>query len=158
MSDEERRQPLPSEDTGDRTETPASGMTDDLFVAREEGVPYDPPNDRVLSESRLSEGGPDVAGAADDPGERLASDDTIQAPEGTVDQKPRDEALAADVVAALRASDLPAGERLRVSVSGATVVLRGEVESITVMEEILGLVGDVDGVEEVVDEVEITGA
>jgi hypothetical protein len=36
-------------------------------------------------------------------------------------------------------------------------MLAGEVESVDVLDEILGIVGDVPGVDEVIDEVEIAG-
>ena len=55
------------------------------------------------------------------------------------------------------APDVPAGERLRISVAGRRVRIRGEVESVDVLEELLGMIGDVPGVDEVVDEVEIAG-
>lgn len=51
-----------------------------------------------------------------------------------------------------------AGDRIRVAAEGSRVVLTGEVASVDVLDEILGLVGDVRGVDEVVDEVTITGA
>ena len=57
----------------------------------------------------------------------------------------------------LRSSDVPAGERLRISVVGRRVRIRGEVESVDVLEELLGMIGDVPGVDEVIDEVEIAG-
>jgi hypothetical protein len=151
---EEGRLPLPSEDTGDLADEPPSGQTDDYLVAREEGVPYVPPTDRVVSEARLGEGGVDVAGtAADDAGE-LERDDAVQPPTG---EPPRDDELLADVIEALRDSDVPAGERLRVAVRDRTVIVRGEVESLDVLDEVLGIIGDVRGVDEVRDEVEIRG-
>jgi len=58
------RLPLPSEDTGDLVDEPAAGDTDDYLVAREEGVPYVPPMDRVVSEARIGESGVDVAGTS----------------------------------------------------------------------------------------------
>ena len=61
------------------------------------------------------------------------------------------------MVEALRRSELPAGDRIRVGVSGSQVVLEGEVESIDVAEEIINLVGDVRGVTDVVDELDIAG-
>ena len=61
------------------------------------------------------------------------------------------------MVEALRASDVVAGDHLVVAVSGSTVVLSGRVESIDVLDEILGIVGDVPGVDDVVDEVEVEG-
>jgi hypothetical protein len=42
-------------------------------------------------------------------------------------------------------------------VTGARVHVQGEVESVDVLDEILGIVGDVVGVEEVLDEVTVTG-
>jgi hypothetical protein len=174
---EERRLPLPSEDGGDLVDTPPSGETDDPVVASEEGVPYVPPSDPVLSRTRFTESGPDVAGTAPTQAGELEREADIQpqpvevAPTsaeeplneegdaaGIVDlprDLPRDDELAADVIEQLRDSDVPDGDRLEVAAVGSTVTLRGWVESIDVLEELLGLVGDVPGVEEVVDEVEI---
>ena len=70
---------------------------------------------------------------------------------------PADDELRADVIETLRASDVPAGDRLRVVVSGSRVMIAGEVESIDVLDEILGIVGDVRGVTDVVDEVKVSG-
>jgi hypothetical protein len=141
MSDRDPRneQPLPSEDTGDLREPPASGETDDYLVAREEGVPYVPPTERVLSEPRPHAGGPDQAAAPRDAEEALSDD------------------LAARALAALRASDLVSGNRLSVGVVGDAIHLRGEVESVDVLDELLALLGEVDGVAEVVDETTVRG-
>lgn len=148
------RLPLPSEDSGDLADEPWSGETDDDLVATEEGVTYTPPTERVLSEARDDESGPNVAGSdATDAGE-LEREDDVQPPDGEL---PRDDELRADVVEALRAADVPAGEHLRVGVSGSRVALAGQVESIDVAEEVLGIAGDVPGVTEVVDELEIRG-
>ena len=153
VDDRPERQPLPSEDTGDLIDEPPSGVTDDYLVAREEGVPYTPPTDRVMSEARGAEG-VDYAGTdATDAGE-LERDDEIQPDDGGL---PRDDELQADVIEALRSSDVPAGDRIRIAVTGARVHVRGEVESVDVLDEILGIVGDVVGVEEVLDEVTVTG-
>ncbi len=129
------RIPLPSEDTGDLNDEPASGETDDYLVAREEGLPYDPPEERV-------------------PGETEPGDDRLTADETA---RPTDDALLDRVLEVLRSSDVPAGERLRVAVEGRTVHVRGDVESIDVLDELLGMIGDVPGVDEVIDEVEIAG-
>jgi hypothetical protein len=154
MEQRDERIPLPSEDTGDLVDEPASGVTDDFLVAEEEGVPYTPPNDRVLSEAPRGESGVDQAGTdATDAGE-LEREDMIQAEDRGL---PRDDELQADVIERLRSSDVPAGDRLEVAVSGSRVLLQGEVESIDVLDEIMGIVGEVPGVEEVVDRVEIAG-
>jgi hypothetical protein len=144
MDQQEERLPLPSEDTGDLADEPASGMTDDYLVAREEGVPYMAP----------TEGAPTEADEPDDALE-LELDDSIQ----VHDTDPsRDGELRALVIEALRASDVPAGDRLRVGVSGGSmVVVQGEVESVDVLNEILGIVGDVPGVTDVLDEVQVAG-
>ena len=146
--------PLPSEDGGDLVDEPPTGMTDNYLVAEEEGVPYDPPSDRVMSATRQDQGGPDVAGTDETDAGELEREDMIQ-PADTA--RPVDDELQADVVERLRASDVPAGDHLRVTVSGSRVMLAGEVESIDVLDEILGIVGEVPGVDEVVDEVEIAG-
>ena len=177
--EDDRRLPLPSEMEGDLVQTPASGETDDPLVAIEEGVPYVPPSDRVLSEARFSESGPDVAGSAPTEAGELEREDDVQADPvaltawdseeprdavadgatvADVEQRlPMDDELRADVVERLRASDVPAGDRLAVSTVGSTVTLQGEVESIDILEELLGIVGEVPGVEDVVDEVKVAG-
>ncbi len=146
--------PLPSEDSGNLVNPPPEGMTDNPTVATEEGVPYDPPTDRVISEARGTEG-PDVAGTASTDSGELERQDAIQRDDGIA---PRDDELAADVVEALRDSDVPAGDRIRVAATGSRVTLSGEVESVDILEEILGIAGDVTGVDEVVDEVTLRRA
>jgi len=140
MVDDDRpeRQPLPSEDGGDLVDEPASGETEDYLVASAEGVPYVPPTERTfVSESDADE---------------LEREDDIQLDDGGL---PRDGELQADVIEALRASDVPAGEHIRIAVSGRRVRVQGEVETIEALDEILGMVGDVPGVDEVVDEVTV---
>ena len=154
MDDRPERQPLPSEDTGDLLDDPAGGVTDDYLVAREEGVPYVPPTDRVMSESRGAEG-VDYAGTDETDAGELEREDDVQPEDGG--GLPRDDELQADVIEALRSSDVVAGDRIRISVTGARVHVRGEVESVDVLDEILGIVGDVVGVDEVLDEVNVTG-
>jgi hypothetical protein len=157
MQNEEERLPLPSEDGGDLVEEPRGGLTDDHLVATEEGVPYDPPTDRVLTQPREESAGADVAGTDPTDAGELEREDNVEPSSGAGDL-PRDDELRADVVERLRASDVVAGDRIRVAAEGSRVVLRGEVESVDVLDEILGIVGDVPGVEDVVDEVEVTGA
>jgi Putative phospholipid-binding domain. len=173
--DERTLQPLYSEVGGDLPDTPSSGETDDPLVASEEGIPYVPPSDRVMSDPRLGQGGPDVAGTDPTDAGELEREDDIQLdvsdtepsdaempldeegePAGVVElqrELPSGDQLRADVVAALRDSDVASGEHLQVSTLGSTATLHGEVESIDVLEELLGIVGDVPGVEEVVDKV-----
>jgi hypothetical protein len=148
------RLPLPSEDEGNLTEESTTGLTDDYLVAQEEALPYDPPTDRVLSEPRESQGGVDFAGTDPTPGGELERDDNIQPGVATAT---RDDELLGDVIAALRASDVVSGDRIRVAVNGTQVIVRGEVESIEVSDEVLGIVGDVPGVTDVVDELEVSG-
>ena len=153
MDDRPERQPLPSEDGGDLVDEPASGDTDDYLVASAEGVPYVPPSDRVISEARESEYGADFAGTDETDAGELERDDEIQPEDGML---PRDGELQADVIEALRASDVPAGEHLRIAVSGSRVLVQGEVETMEALDEILGIVGDVPGVDDVVDEVTVS--
>jgi hypothetical protein len=145
------RLPLPSEDTGDLAEEPATGETDDYLVAREEGVPYVPPTERVLSES---EDGPDAAGTDPSDARELERNDMVQ-PDDLIPA--HDDELLADAIEALRASDVVAGDRIRLAVNGTQVIVRGQVESIEVSDEVLAIVGDVPGVTDVVDELEVTG-
>jgi BON domain len=144
------RLPYPSEDTGDLAETPASGLTDDPLVAREEGVPYEPPEERVLTDTRLEQSGPDQAGVAPTLDEELGREEGV-------DDRPTDDALAVLCLEALRRSELPAGDRIRIAVAGHTVHVRGTVESVDILDEILNLVGEVPGVDDVVDEVIVIG-
>jgi BON domain-containing protein len=145
------RLPLPSEDSGDLAEEPATGETDDYLVAQEEGVPYVPPTERVLRES---EDGPDVAGTDSSDAGELERSDMVQPDDA---MPARDDELLADVIEALRTSDVVAGDRIRLAVNGAQVIVRGEVESIEVSDEVLAIVGDVPGVTDVVDELEVAG-
>lgn len=154
MERRDDRQPLPSEDRGDLGNEPRDGMTDDPTVAAEEGVPWDPPTDRVMSEARGT-GGPDLAGTDPTDAGELEREDGIQLDDGIPS---RDDELAADVVEALRASDVTAGDRIRVRAEGSRVTLSGEVEAVDILDEILGIAGDVAGVDEVVDEVTVTRA
>ena len=68
-----------------------------------------------------------------------------------------DAATHADVVCGPPRIGRPGRRPIRVSAAGSTVVLRGDVESVDVLDDILGIVGDVPGVEDVVDEVAIAG-
>ncbi|MFN2484488.1 MAG: BON domain-containing protein [Candidatus Limnocylindria bacterium] len=141
-------------DGGDLLVEPATGDTNDPLVAIEEGVPYVPPSDRVLSNFRPDEAGPDVAGTAPSDAGELERDEAIQS---DVTDTPRDGQLQSDVVEALRASEIAAGERLAISVAGDVVAVRGEVESVDILDEVLAVVGDVPGVGEVVDAVRVAG-
>jgi hypothetical protein len=154
MEQRDQRLPLPSGDTGDLAEEPRTGQTDDYLVAREEGVPYTPPTERVLSEARASESGADVAGTDPTDAGELEREDGVQPADGAL---PRDDELLADAVEALRASDVPAGDRIRLAVDGSRIIARGEVESIDVLDEILAILGDVRGVTDVTDEVTVAG-
>ena len=145
------RLPLPSEDSGDLAEEPATGQTDDYLVAREEGVPYVPPTERVLTDT---DHGPDVAGTDSTDAGELERVDAVQPDDA---MPARDDELLADAIEALRVSDVVAGDRIRLAVNGSQVIVRGEVESIQVSDEVLAIVGDVPGVTDVVDELEVTG-
>lgn len=153
MDRPEDRLPLPSEDGGDLVDEPATGQSEDPMVATEEGVPYTPPVDRVLGPTDGPHG-PDVAGAPPDDAGELERADGVQPPNAA---RPADDALTADVLEALRTSDITSGDRIRVSATGHRVVVGGEVDSVEVLDEILGIVGDVEGVDEVSDEVSIQG-
>jgi hypothetical protein len=148
------RLPLPSEDEGNLTEESPTGMTDDYLVAQEEGIPYDPPSDRVISEPREGHGGADFAGTDGTDGGELERQDMIQSDAGPA---ARDDELLGNAIEALRASDVVSGDRVRLAVNGTQVIVRGEVESIEVSDEILGIVGEVPGVTDVVDELEVAG-
>jgi hypothetical protein len=148
------REPLPSEDEGDLQEAPAEEETDDPMVATAEGVPYVPPTERVITGARYDVEGADFAGSATTDEEELEADE----PETSDDPSAapaQDEALLAQALAALRRSDLAAGDRIEIDAAGSTIFVRGSVESIEIAEEIVDLLGDVPGVSEVVDELEV---
>ena len=108
----------------------------------------------MISEARTSEGGADVAGTAGTDAGELEREDGIQPEDGAL---PRDDELQADVIEALRSSDVIAGDRIRITVVGSVAHVRGEVESVDILDEVLGIVGDVVGVDDVVDEITVTG-
>ena len=143
FDDPPERLPLPSEDEGDLIDEPATGESDDPMVASQEGVPWTPPSDRVMRSATSSEEGADLAGAPTSDEEEL---------EAGADE---DEPLRVRALEALRASDVTAGDRVQVDAAGSTVWVRGQVESIEVADEILGILGDLEGVEEVVDELDV---
>jgi hypothetical protein len=148
------RLPLPSEDEGDLNQESPTGMTDDYLVAQEEGIPYDPPSERVISEPREGQAGADFAGTDATAAGELERQDMVQADAGAA---ARDDELLGNAIEALRASDVVSGDRIRLAVNGTQVIVRGEVESLEVSDEILGIVGDVPGVTDVVDELEVAG-
>lgn len=152
MEQRDDRLPLPSEDGGDLVDEPPTGMSDDPLVATEEGVPYTPPMDRVLGQANGPEGA-DVAGTAPDDAGELERVDGIQVPNAA---RPADDELNADVIEALRDSDVTAGDRIRVATEGRRVTITGEVDTMEALDEILGIVGDVEGVDEVIDEVSVS--
>jgi hypothetical protein len=136
------RLPLPSEDEGDLLDEPATGETEDPLGASQEGVPWVPPSDRVLRSGTSDEDGADLAGAP------VSAEEELEASVG--DEEP----LVVRALEALRSSDVTAGDRIQVDAAGSTIWVRGRVESLEVADEILGILGDLDGVEEVVDELE----
>ena len=137
------RQPLPSEDEGDLVDEPATEESDDPLVASQEGVPWVPPSERVVRPATAGEEGADIAGAATTDEEELEFEDGDDQP------------LLVRALEALRSSDVTAGDRIRVDAAGSTIWVRGQVESIEIADEILGILGDLDGVTEVVDELDI---
>jgi hypothetical protein len=135
------RLPLPSEDEGDLLNEPATGETDDPLVASQEGVPWEPPSDRVLRSGTRDDEGGDLAGAP------VSDEEELEA-EGDA------EPLVARALEALRSSNVTAGDRIQVDAAGSTIWVRGQVESLEVADEILGILGDLEGVTEVVDELD----
>ena len=154
MHNPDDRLPLPSEDGGDLSQESPTGMTDDYLVAQEEGIPYDPPSERVISEPREGQSGADFAGTDGTAAGELERQDMVQTDAGPA---ARDDELLGNAIEALRASDVVSGDRIRLAVNGTQVIVRGEVESLEVSDEILGIVGDVPGVTDVVDELEVAG-
>jgi len=148
------RLPLPSEDEGDLLEAPAEEETDDPMVASAEGVPYVPPSERVISGARDDVEGADFAGSAATDEEELEADEP-EASDDLAQPPPRDEELLAQALAALRRSDLAAGDRIEIDAAGSTIFVRGSVESIDIAEEIDDLLVGVPGVSEVIDELEV---
>ena len=140
MDERDFRMPLPSEDEGDLVDDPPEGMTDDPIVATEEGVPWDPPLERIEGDDRIP----------------LTSSrpTTRSRPFTRSERRPTARRCGRGVARVGRRGRRPPGRR---GGGGSTVVLSGRVESVDVLDEILGIVGDVPGVDDVVDEIEVEG-
>src|SRR6266513_382237 len=98
---------------------------------------------RVMTPATISEEGADIAGAA------TSDEEELEFEEG------EDEPLLVRALEALRSSDVTAGDRIQVDAAGSTIWVRGQVESLEVADEILGILGDLEGVTEVVDELDV---
>ena len=129
------------------------GETDDPDVAAEEGLTYVPPSDPPTRADEEEPGGIEIAAGAavsalsdpydEDHESELLSDE----PELTA--RIRD-ALEADAAT----TDL--ADRLIVGTRGSTVVVRGVVDDINDSDNIAAVIERVAGVEEVIDETELT--
>ena len=131
-----------------------AGETADPNVAAEEGFAWVPPIDPpVVADAEDPEGVRVVAGfgidARDDPYDADHHSELITA-EDDFEARIR-EALLADSSTSRYADSLIIGNR------GSTVVVRGVVDDIDDTDNIAAVIMTVDGVEEVIDEIEVTG-
>ena len=126
--------------------------TSDANEAAEEGIPWVPPIDP-----------PVVADAEDPEGVTVAAGFGVTSIDEPLDASHRDEALTGegelnDVIRdALRADAATSrlADMIVIGVRGGTVVLRGMVEDVDDTDDIVAVVDRVQGVEEVVDEIEV---
>jgi BON domain-containing protein len=117
-----------------------SNETSDPDIATEEGVPWVPPNGQVTS-----------GGSGFSPLDEPFDGDHRHPP------RPADDEMTARVREALRADHLTTAyaESLTIDTDGDEVTLMGTVASIEDLEAVLAVVAAVDGISEVVDELEI---
>jgi hypothetical protein len=130
-----------------------SGETDDPEVAAEEGLAYVPPTDPPIVPSNNPEGAEIAAGfgssALDEPydadhhSEGLPSEDEVTA-------RVR-EALLADAATSAFAKDL------QIDTIGSRVYLRGIVDDVEDTDNAAAVAAEVQGVDEVIDELEVRG-
>jgi osmotically-inducible protein OsmY len=84
-------------------------------------------------------------------------DDTNQVPRSTIDGQPGDEAIAEHVRRALRRDGLTTDLRIAVAVANGVVHLRGVVPTLDDVESAEEVAGRVEGVVEVVEELDVAG-
>jgi hypothetical protein len=114
------------------------GETDNPLVAIEEGMTYVAPSDPPVVPSDDPEG-VDVPGSADTDGA-----------ESDINARIR-EALRADGATSALA------DRVEIAVIGSTAILRGVVDDLTVGDDLVAVVEQVEGIAEVRDETEVAG-
>lgn len=148
--------PTPSEDEGDvRPNRPVNDVSDDWLVSQEEGVPYDAPRSPVPDSHFDEPESLEVEGVALSDSDGLDRDDMLPHGRGEL---PHDDDLLNDVLDAIRAAALFDEDQLDISVMDDIVTLRGEVESLDLLNRLLQIVEHVPGVNDVVDEIYVPGA
>jgi hypothetical protein len=129
------------------------GETDDVMESVQEGLTYIPPIDPPVSPIT-----DDPEGAAVATGFGLTSDEELDADDletlGSADDD-----LTARVRRALRDDSLTLhlGRRLRIAADDGIVIVRGEVDDLTDSDNILAVLEDVPGVDEIRDETTVRG-
>jgi hypothetical protein len=131
--------------------TDTVGTTSEL-TAVEEGVPYFPPTDPVVRPEHPSHEGAEVLGGF----QPTAMDDTDLVSEATTGG-PADVAIAEAVQRELREDALTTDLPIRIVVRAGVVSLRGVVPSLELAEAAEEVAARVEGVTEVVDELEVQG-
>jgi BON domain len=114
------------------------GETDNPLVAIEEGMTYVAPSDPQMVPSDDPQG-VDVAGSSD-----------MDGAESDINARIR-EALRADGATSALA------DRVEIAVIGSTAILRGVVDDLTDGDDLVAVVEQVEGIEEVRDETEVAG-
>jgi hypothetical protein len=115
--------------------------------------PYFAPTDPVVKPNPTSEQGLDVVGGF----EPTASDDVGLVQQSTTGPMPGDDEVKAAVVRELREDAMTTDLELRVEVREGDVTLRGVVASLEESEAALEIAGRVEGVGNVLDEIQVEG-
>ena len=138
-----------SDEPHPRIDDPPTELESDPMRAVEEAEPYFPPTDPVVEPG---------------PHPKMLGGFEPQSMSGDPDGPPRarsggvaDEALADRVRMELRQDAATAGLDLEVSIEDGIVTLRGAVDDLTDIDNALGVAGRVNGVEDVIDELEVAG-
>jgi hypothetical protein len=119
----------------------------------EEDRPYFAPTDPVVKPNPTSEQGLDVVGGF----EPTASDDVGLVQQSSTGPMPGDDEVKAAVVRELREDAMTTDLELRVEVRDGDVTLRGVVATLDESEAALEVAGRVEGVGNVLDEIQIEG-
>lgn len=129
--------------------------TDDVMEAVEEGFTYVPPIDPPTVPSRDG----DYENAEVASGFGVSALDEPYDADHHSDFLPADDEVTARVREALRADSSTSGfaNRIAVETRGGIVRLRGLVDDLTDSDNALAVAGDVEGVEDVVDELDVRG-
>lgn len=130
------------------------GETDDVMEAVEEGLTYVPPIDPPITIDRDDPESIEVAA-----GTALSADDPGLAESGLDTEHMGEDDMRALVRRSLRddSATTHLADRLDIAVINGTVIVRGEVDDIDDTDNIVAVISDIPGVEEIRDQTEVRG-